>query len=112
MNRRIVKRTHAYKVEIFIGGDFDRALKMCENYCTGVGLCVTVEPTTYAYRGGYCEGVRIGLINYARFPTEPRLIWDKATVLAEYLKIYLDQGSYTIQDDEISEFVSTRDEDQ
>lgn len=112
MNRIITKRTNAYKVEIFIGGDLQQAIEICQLFCTAIGLCVTVEPTTYVYRGGSCEGVRVGLINYARFPKEQKFIWNIASDLAEQLKRYMQQGSYTIQDHEISEFVSTRDEDQ
>jgi len=63
-------KADAYKIEIFIGGDHNKALDICEAFCTRVGLCVTVEPTTYVYSGGRCKGVRVGLINYARFPKE------------------------------------------
>ncbi len=112
MNRQIVKIADAYKVEIFIGGDFEAAAQVCLDYCDMVGLCVTVEPTLYVYKGGTCEGVRIGLINYARFPTNRSTIWCHAETLAERLKRDLEQGSYTVQNDKQSMFVSTRDEDQ
>ena len=115
MNREIIKRTNAYKVEIFIGTGakgYDGALNTCLAYCTEVGLCVTVDPTQYVYRSGHEPGVRVGLINYARFPTDQRILWNTACDLAEFLKEALGQGSYTVQDHEISEFVSTRNEDQ
>ncbi len=112
MNRRVIKTADAYKVEIFIGGDFDKASEICADYCNRIGLCVTIEPTTYIYRCGGCEGVRIGLINYARFPASNTGIWNIAYALAELLKDGLNQGSFTIQDHERSMFVSDRDEDQ
>lgn len=112
MNRTIWKWTDAYKVEIFIGGNYLDALYICQEYCDKVGLCVTVDPTDFVYSGGSCVGVRIGLINYARFPSKRDIIWDKAEALAELLKEELDQGSYTVQDPIRSMFVSTRDEDQ
>jgi hypothetical protein len=107
-----MKVAHAYKVEIFIGGDLDQALATCEDYCTRIGLCVTVEPVTFTYRGGNCKGVRVGLINYARFPSTQAEIWAKAVTLADILKEDLKQGSYTVQDHAASMFISTRDEDQ
>ncbi len=112
MNREIRKETSAYKVEIFIGGDYKKAAYLCGLFCTSIGLCVTIEPTIYVYRGGACDGVRIGIINYARFPKPSSEIWFLACDLASLLKQYLDQGSYTVQDHEDSLFVSTRDEDQ
>lgn len=112
MNKIIRKTVPAYKVEIFIGGDLTVAKDICLNYCTKIGLCVTIEPTTFVYRNGSCEGVRIGLINYARFPSDETQIWDKAIVLANLLKDGLGQGSYTVQDHAFSFFLSDRDEDQ
>lgn len=106
-----IMQTDAYKVEIFIGGDYNKAADICEAYCTDVGLCVTVDPTMYVYRGGRCLGVRIGLINYARFPREAWDVWCDAEVLADKLLDGLDQGSYTIQDRTKSVFYTRRPED-
>ncbi len=111
-NLEIVKTTDAYKVEIFIGGSVDMAKDACLEFCTREGLCVTVTPTTYIYRGGACEGVVVGLINYARFPNEEDIIFRVALRLARVLKAHLNQGSYTVQDYRESLFFSTRDEDQ
>jgi hypothetical protein len=112
MNREIVKTSSSYKVEIFIAGNLAIAKNTCESFCTSVGLCVTVTPTTYVYRGGREDGVIVGLINYPRFPKPKDFIVGQAMELAELLKKDLDQGSYTVQDEWTSVFVSTRDEDQ
>ena len=113
MNREIQKEARAYKVEIFIGCDDVRdAHLICEDFCTDVGLCVTVTPTVFTYRNGRCDGVIIGLINYARFPKGSCHIFQTAVDLAYKLKQGLTQGSFTVQDDERSIFISTRDEDQ
>lgn len=111
MVKRKSMNAKAYKVEIFIGGDYEKALDICEAYCTEVGLCVTVEPTMYVYRGGRCAGVRVGLINYARFPSDKVTIAAKGDELAELLLDGLNQGSYTIQDDQTSVFETRRKED-
>jgi len=112
MNKQIVKNAPTYKVEIFIGGDYGQALDACEEFCTIVGLCVTVEKTCYVFRGGRENGIRVGLINYARFPKDEIRLWQTAEELANHLKVRLSQGSFTIQDHEDSFFISTRDEDQ
>ena len=84
--RAIDKMVFAYKAEIFMGGDLDEAIYACRDYCAR-GLCVTVTPTTYAFTGGTCEGVIVGLINYGRFPTHDYMeIWEQAYSLAMFLK--------------------------
>ncbi len=100
----------AYKVEIFIGGDYFAALNICEVFCER-GLCVTVEPTVYVFKGGRCEGVRVGLINYARFPSDPINIWATANELALDLMEGLGQGSFTVQDGQTTHFYTRRTED-
>ena len=112
MNRRIEKMADAYKVEIFIGGDYMLAVGLCADFCNREGLCVTVDKTVYVYTGGVCDGVKIGLINYARFPKSKDIIWRTACALAIQLKRGLGQGSYTVQDNMTSLFVTDRDEDQ
>lgn len=108
----ITKHSRGYKVEIFIGGDYQKALDVCQSYCDAVKLCVTVDPTMYVYTGGRCAGIRVGLINYARFPSTSMEVWIKALNLARLLKKELDQGSFTLLDLENSYFESDREEDQ
>ncbi len=112
MNVEIQKESAAYAVSIFIGGDLHNAREICETFCTKVGLCVTVTETTYCYRYGRCAGVIVGLINYPRYPRGRVEIFQTAVDLAYKLKHGLGQGSFTVQDDERSVFVSTRNEDQ
>jgi hypothetical protein len=113
VNRTIFKTVNEpQECKIFIGGDFDTAQRVCVNYCTKIGLCVTVTKTTYCYRGGSCEGVIIGLINYPRFPSTTTQIWGHAMNLAYELKAHLGQGSFTVQNQNVATFVSDRDEDQ
>jgi len=85
-----------YQATIFIAGDHAKALRACQSHCDEVGLCVTVEPTTYVYTGGAEVGVRVGLINYPRFPSTPREIFQRAKVLAMLLLDALDQQSVSI----------------
>lgn len=84
------------RYDIFIAGDLGQAKQVCRAYCYAVGLCVTVEPVTYIYTGGEEEGVRIGLINYPRFPTTKEVIQSHAKGLADKLLERLHQHSYSI----------------
>lgn len=114
MVKEVHKWADSYEVKIFIGRDdrgWSAVTDLCEKFCTMVGLCVTVTPTQYAYSGGSCDGVIVGLINYARFPKSREEIWDTAERLAQYLKDEMNQGSFTVQDDKFTYFHSTRKED-
>ena len=84
------------RVDIFIAGDLDVAKQVCREYCLEVGLCVTVEPVAYVYTGGEETGVRVGLINYPRFPATESEIAAKAQGLADRLMHRLCQFSYSI----------------
>jgi len=100
--------TLGYPVSIFIAGDAQDAERICRAYCNEIGLCVTVTPTNYIYTGGNQTGVIVGLINYPRFPAEPREIWAKAEALAHKLREGLFQESFTIQALDRTAFYSWR----
>ena len=86
-----------YWAKIFIAGDIAIIKQVCREHCFDVGLCVTVEPTTYIYTGGEEDGVVIGLINYPRFPVD--VLSDlvlKAEALAVKVMNRACQHSFTI----------------
>lgn len=96
------------RFDIFIAGDLDQAKLLCREHCFEVGLCVTVEPVTYIYTGGEEAGVRVGLINYPRFPATLDELRDKARALANRLMQGLFQHSYSIVGPEATEWYSRR----
>lgn len=96
------------RFDIFIAGDVDQAKQVCREHCFDVGLCVTVEPVTYIYTGGEEAGVRVGLINYPRFPTDTATLHDKARGLADMLMHRLCQNSYSIIGPDETEWFSRR----
>ncbi len=96
------------RFDIFIAGDLAQAKQVCREHCFAVGLCVTVEPVTYIYTGGEEAGVRVGLINYPRFPSSPDELGDKARALAALLMERLCQHSYSIVGPETTEWYSRR----
>lgn len=97
-----------YTAQIYIGGDYARAKQFCQRFCLEAGLCVTVEPVEYVYTGGCEAGVRVGLINYARFPAEPADIFAQALMLARVLRIELSQHSFSIVATDKTVFETTR----
>lgn len=86
-----------YRVDIYIAGDLDDARRICRDYCMRTGYCVTVELCEYIYTGGSEAGVRVGAINYPRFPVEPQAVWTKAEALARELLTGLHQWSALIE---------------
>lgn len=96
--------------EIFMAGDIEHAKRVCRRYCLDVGLCVTVEATTYIYTGGEEAGFRIGLINYPRFPTDSTRLHKTASDLATLLVHELFQHSYSIVGPRETEWFSRRPE--
>ena len=77
------------------GVDLNDAKRVCRRFCAE-GLCVTVEPLTFVYTGGVEDGVRVGLINYPRFPTDAATLMATAERLGDVLRAELFQSSYSI----------------
>lgn len=102
--------THAptFRFDIFIAGDLAQAKQVCREYCLNVGLCVTVEPVEFIYTGGEEIGVRVGLINYPRFPTTEDALLGHAAALATILMQRLCQHSYSIVGPRETEWFSRR----
>lgn len=98
------------RFDIFIAGDIWHAKRVCREYCFSVGLCVTVEPVDFIYTGGEESGVRVGLINYPRFPTTEAELYEKAKTLAGRLLGHLCQHSYSIVGPHQTEWFSRRPE--
>ncbi len=100
-----------YRAVIFIGGDAEAAKTTCQIFCDSVGECVTVEPTDYVYTGGRTAGVRVGFINYGRFPRSPAEIFSRAEDLARRLLVTLGQESASIVATDKTVWLSTRPHD-
>lgn len=92
----MIKTAKTVRVDIFIAGDLPLAKQVCREWCMEVGACVTVEPVDYIYTGGEEAGVRVGFINYPRFPSDAGDIIERAKVLADRLMYRLCRHSYSI----------------
>lgn len=108
----IEKTASNRRADIYIAGDYARAVEICERFCTDNGYCVTVDPTTFVYKFGKEQGVRVGLIDYPRFPQSQGDMEWRARQIADLLLTGLNQGSYTIVGPMKSIFVSRREQDQ
>lgn len=106
-----IKSAKTVRVEIFIAGDLQQAKQVCREWCMENGACVTVDPVSYIYTGGEEAGVRIGFINYPRFPASEACITGRAENLAERLMHRLCQHSYSIVGPEETTWRSRRPED-
>jgi hypothetical protein len=96
------------KYDIFIAGDLATAKQICREHCFEIGLCVTVTGVDYIYTGGEESGVRVGLINYPRFPGDATELHDKAHQLAQKLMVGLCQHSFSVIGPEQTEWFSRR----
>lgn len=97
-----------YTADIWIGGNVFDAEGICRAYCDEVGFCVSVTPTSFQYTRGTTSGVRVGLINYARFPASPEAIFAHAETLANLLITRLEQDSASIVASDRTVFLSRR----
>lgn len=103
--------TPSYEAAIYVAGDIHAAKQTCQAFVFSVGLCVTVTPTEFIYTGGRETGVRVGLINYPRFPAEPSVIFETAETLARVLIAELQQHSASVVATDRTVWLTRREED-
>lgn len=97
-----------FTADIYIAGDAASARHVCRKYCMDTGFCVTVAECEFVYTGGQESGVRVGIINYPRFPDSPENLLTRAMDLAERLRAELCQHSYSIVTPDTTIWVSER----
>ena len=90
------RTVNTYTAQIYMGGDIDTARAVLRSYVNVIGLCVTLEAVEYIYKGGLEAGIRVGLINYPRFPKSPLDLRSQALDLARWLREQLCQHSFSV----------------
>jgi len=85
----------AFDVRVCIAGKLSAIRDACSQFVLR-GLCVSIQPADYVSTGSVEEGVVIGLINYARFPSTSEKIEQTARELAEYLLFAVAQRSCSV----------------
>ncbi len=103
------KTIKTYTAEIYMAGDYNLAQQVCREYCMR-GLCVTIHPCEYIYKGGQETGFVVGLRRYPKFPTDEQYICDCAEALGYLLKQRLCQESYMLVTPETTTWVTDRGE--
>lgn len=93
----LVKVEKSFPITIHIAGKYSTAEKILKKYCDEVGFCVTLSMVEYIYRGGTEHGLRVGLINYPRFPSDPATLTAKAIEIAELLREGMKQESFSVE---------------
>jgi hypothetical protein len=74
----------------------EQAEKICQTYCDKNSYGLTIEPTRFIYKNGWEDGVKVGLINYPRFPRKPIEIKNIALEIASELKSHFRQERVSI----------------
>ncbi|QGZ14253.1 hypothetical protein PP940_gp109 [Rhizobium phage RL2RES] len=91
-----------------MAGDINHAKQIIRKFCFDVGLCVTIDPTTYIYTGGEEEGFKIRLIHYPRFPVERPELYTRALDLGVILMKELSQTSFSVVGDDFTYWITRR----
>lgn len=107
----MIKSEPTRNITIWIAGDPSQAKQVCREWTFEVGQCVTVIETEFVYTGGAETGVRVGFVNYPRFPSSIDNLWDDARELGEALQERLCQESFLIVGTNKTEWHSRRGED-
>lgn len=93
----------SFTLVVWIGGDFNEARRAAREYCDR-GACLAIEPVSYVYTWGEETGVKVTVLNYARFPTTPEEQWEKAHDVALFLALRLHQKSYSVEGPDRTEY--------
>lgn len=96
-----------YSIDIFIAGNRASATEALREFCLR-GECVSITEADFAYTGGLESGVRVGLINYPRFPRDAGQLHTRALEIAKFLIERLHQQSCTVVGPDHTVFLSRR----
>ena len=97
-----------FVVRLYLSGPIEIAKQEIRSETMRAGLCVTIEPTTYIYTGGEESGYVVGLLNYPRFPCEPKLLEERARDLMRRLLAATHQHSALMVTSASSEWITLR----
>ena len=106
----INKTVTTYWARIYMSGPIEVAKQAIRAECLRLGLCVTVEPTTFIYTGGEESGYVVGLINYPRFQSSPAEIENRARDLMLTLIDATHQHSGLLMTPDTTELFSRREQ--
>lgn len=93
--------------DVYIACSKDEAISFMRRFCES-GFCVNISECEYVYKYGMESGVRIGLINYPRFPLDQDELCRHAELIGIGLSESTSQGSFTIVSPHGNKFYSRR----
>lgn len=99
----------SYSITVSIAGDLQTARQSLRRQCVEEGLCVTLTPTTFIYTHGAEDGMRIGFVNYPRFPKTAAAILERANHVARCLMKDLCQRTALIETPEETYWIHQQD---
>jgi hypothetical protein len=102
------KQVDTFWVKIYMSGPIEVAKQIIRQETIKGGLCVTIEPTEFIYKGGEEKGFIVGFINYPRFPVSNEELINQAKGLADKLLEGTYQESYSLINPENTEWWSKR----
>lgn len=102
------KTAPTYCVEVHIAGGYDAAVEACRAFCIKTPLCVSLTRQDFVYTQGAESGVRVLVLNYPRFPSNPRALRKTAARLGLHLMLALHQGSFRVVDPKKSTWTTRR----
>lgn len=102
--------TPSASFDIYVAGPEEIAAQSCREFCLEVGLCVSLTAVRFIYTGGEETGVRVGLINYPRFPSTEASIRETAVSLGHKLMTDMHQHSFSVVGPKQTEWFSRRPE--
>ena len=101
---------HSFSIQIYMAGAISIIKQTCRAYCREHGFCVTVTPTDFIYTGGEESGVCIGIVNYPRFPSTKKELYEKAIRLTNELIVATHQWTALVVTPEMTVWLSRREE--
>lgn len=106
----IIKEENTWYGDLYICGDINNIRNIVRKHCFE-GNCLTITPIEYIYTGGSEQGVKIGAIQYPRFPKEEEKLLDKLIELGYDILEANYQFSFTIVTRDKTHYYSRKPED-
>lgn len=95
-------------VKLYLSGPIEVAKQVLRKECLRIGLCVTIEPTSFIYTGGEEAGYVVGLVNYPRFPKPQSALDALGRELGQILLEKTYQQSVLVMTPETTTWITTR----
>lgn len=97
-----------WNASVYVAGNYNTSEMVLRDICFPSGLCVTIEKVKYIFGGGAEDGVRVGLIQYPKFPESIENLMGKAELIGKKLCEANYQFSFSIVSNSKNVYYSRR----